>query len=256
MDKVALGQIFSQYFGFPCQFSFHQLLYIHSSSYHRRYTISILTVSLNNKLKTPGRKVMIHKTNNPADYFLCFRIQPLSFMKGNFTPRFTLYSRDRLPFTPDSILDTFCCIFYEKPQYRRVTNYACGGGVVHNRQVPWILISNCPFIAAVFSIIVTELFIAYSEVTPHMVTSPNTILEMKPSKVHPWNLNYIDRACGCTFKEASGTRSMWSRPRREPSTLHQDSTLRVTNPDTPTSPYDKTNVSLFYSFLHKFGYKR
>jgi hypothetical protein len=29
VDKVALGQVFSQYFGFPCQFSFHRLLHIH-----------------------------------------------------------------------------------------------------------------------------------------------------------------------------------------------------------------------------------
>jgi hypothetical protein len=28
-DKVALGQVFSEYFGFPCQFSFHLLLHIH-----------------------------------------------------------------------------------------------------------------------------------------------------------------------------------------------------------------------------------
>jgi hypothetical protein len=28
-DKVALGQVFSEYFGFPCQSSFHQLLHIH-----------------------------------------------------------------------------------------------------------------------------------------------------------------------------------------------------------------------------------
>jgi hypothetical protein len=28
-DKVALGQVFSQYFGFLCQFSFLQLLHIH-----------------------------------------------------------------------------------------------------------------------------------------------------------------------------------------------------------------------------------
>jgi hypothetical protein len=28
VDKVALGQVFSEYFGFPCQFSFHQLLLI------------------------------------------------------------------------------------------------------------------------------------------------------------------------------------------------------------------------------------
>jgi hypothetical protein len=27
VDKVALGQVFSEYFGFPCQFSFHQILH-------------------------------------------------------------------------------------------------------------------------------------------------------------------------------------------------------------------------------------
>jgi hypothetical protein len=27
MDKMALGQVFSEYFGFPCQSSFHQLLH-------------------------------------------------------------------------------------------------------------------------------------------------------------------------------------------------------------------------------------
>jgi hypothetical protein len=26
VDKVALGQVFSEYFGFPCQSSFHQFL--------------------------------------------------------------------------------------------------------------------------------------------------------------------------------------------------------------------------------------
>jgi hypothetical protein len=29
VDKVALGQVFSKYFGFPCQFSVHQLLHNH-----------------------------------------------------------------------------------------------------------------------------------------------------------------------------------------------------------------------------------
>jgi hypothetical protein len=29
VDKVALGQVFSEYFGFSCQFSFHQLLHNH-----------------------------------------------------------------------------------------------------------------------------------------------------------------------------------------------------------------------------------
>jgi hypothetical protein len=31
--KVALGQVFSQNFGFPCQFSFHKLLHIHHVSF-------------------------------------------------------------------------------------------------------------------------------------------------------------------------------------------------------------------------------
>jgi hypothetical protein len=29
VDKVALWQVFSEFFGFPCRFSFHQLLHIH-----------------------------------------------------------------------------------------------------------------------------------------------------------------------------------------------------------------------------------
>jgi hypothetical protein len=32
VDKVALGQVFSEYFGFLCQFSFHQLLHTHHLS--------------------------------------------------------------------------------------------------------------------------------------------------------------------------------------------------------------------------------
>jgi hypothetical protein len=35
VDKVALGQVFSAYFGFPCQFSFHQLLQKITLIYHR-----------------------------------------------------------------------------------------------------------------------------------------------------------------------------------------------------------------------------
>jgi hypothetical protein len=29
VDKVALGQVFSEYFDFPCQSSFHQILHHH-----------------------------------------------------------------------------------------------------------------------------------------------------------------------------------------------------------------------------------
>jgi hypothetical protein len=28
VDKVALGQVFSEYFGFPCQSSFHKIFFI------------------------------------------------------------------------------------------------------------------------------------------------------------------------------------------------------------------------------------
>jgi hypothetical protein len=30
VDKLALGQVFSKYFGFPCQLSFHQILHPHN----------------------------------------------------------------------------------------------------------------------------------------------------------------------------------------------------------------------------------
>jgi hypothetical protein len=33
VDKVALGQVFSEYFGFPCHFSLHRLLHIHHLSF-------------------------------------------------------------------------------------------------------------------------------------------------------------------------------------------------------------------------------
>jgi hypothetical protein len=33
VDKVALGQVFSEYFSFPSKFSFHQLLHIHHLSF-------------------------------------------------------------------------------------------------------------------------------------------------------------------------------------------------------------------------------
>jgi hypothetical protein len=32
VNKVALGQVYSEYFGFPCQFPFRQILHTHLSS--------------------------------------------------------------------------------------------------------------------------------------------------------------------------------------------------------------------------------
>jgi hypothetical protein len=34
VDKVALGQVFSEHFGFPCQSSFHQFLHNDTITYH------------------------------------------------------------------------------------------------------------------------------------------------------------------------------------------------------------------------------
>jgi hypothetical protein len=44
VGKAALGQDFSEYFSYPCQFSFHQLLHIHPSS--RDGTISQLVADV------------------------------------------------------------------------------------------------------------------------------------------------------------------------------------------------------------------
>jgi hypothetical protein len=33
VDKVSLGWVSSEYFGFPCKFSFHQMLHTHLSSW-------------------------------------------------------------------------------------------------------------------------------------------------------------------------------------------------------------------------------
>jgi hypothetical protein len=34
VGEMALGQVFFEYFGFPCQFSFHRLLYNHHHHHH------------------------------------------------------------------------------------------------------------------------------------------------------------------------------------------------------------------------------
>jgi hypothetical protein len=45
VDNVVLGQVFFQFFGFPCQLSFHRLLHIHHLSF-RAGTISQLMVDV------------------------------------------------------------------------------------------------------------------------------------------------------------------------------------------------------------------
>jgi hypothetical protein len=63
VDKVALEQVFSEYFGFPCQLSFHRLLQIHHHLLSAAGTIGQLvtdlqvdSVSLHHKKERKKRK--------------------------------------------------------------------------------------------------------------------------------------------------------------------------------------------------------
>jgi hypothetical protein len=72
VDKVALEQIFCEYFGFPCQFSFHLLLPIcHLSS--GAGTIGQLVADVPNELSlTPHQKltILLHVALDAAFLFL------------------------------------------------------------------------------------------------------------------------------------------------------------------------------------------
>jgi hypothetical protein len=72
VDKVALGQVFSEYFGFPCQSSFHQLLHNHDHLSSGAGTIDQLVADVpsglkshltknNNKKIFPNARI-VHKT--------------------------------------------------------------------------------------------------------------------------------------------------------------------------------------------------
>jgi hypothetical protein len=60
VDKVALGQVFSEYFGFPYQFSFHRLLHIHHLS-SGAGTISQLVADVPSGLSLSPQKKKIGK---------------------------------------------------------------------------------------------------------------------------------------------------------------------------------------------------
>jgi hypothetical protein len=62
VDTVALGQVFSEYFGFPCQLSFHTLLHNHHLS-SGAGTIGQLEAEVPSELSlTPLRKLKKNKT--------------------------------------------------------------------------------------------------------------------------------------------------------------------------------------------------
>jgi hypothetical protein len=56
VEKVALGQVFSDYFGFPCKFSFHQLLHNHHHLSSGAGTRGELVAAVPNVLKKLMRR--------------------------------------------------------------------------------------------------------------------------------------------------------------------------------------------------------
>jgi hypothetical protein len=69
VDKVALGQVFSEHFGFPCQFSFHQFLHNHPHLSSGAGTIGQKVAAV---LKVPQHK--LKKT------YTIITVQGLNFM--------------------------------------------------------------------------------------------------------------------------------------------------------------------------------
>jgi hypothetical protein len=64
VDKVALGQVFSKHFSFPCQFSFHQLLHIYHNLLSRAHPIGQLVADVPSGLSlTPTQETKTTKVN-------------------------------------------------------------------------------------------------------------------------------------------------------------------------------------------------
>jgi hypothetical protein len=62
MEKVALGHVFSEYFGFPCKFSFHRLLHAHRLSSEAGTIGQLVTDVPSGLIRTPPQETK--KENN------------------------------------------------------------------------------------------------------------------------------------------------------------------------------------------------
>jgi hypothetical protein len=56
VDKVALGHVFSEYFGFPCQSSFHQFFHNHDHLSSGAVTIGKIVADVPSGLSHPTKK--------------------------------------------------------------------------------------------------------------------------------------------------------------------------------------------------------
>jgi hypothetical protein len=92
VDKVALKQVFSEYFGFPCQFSFHRMLQIHHHLSSGAGTIGQLVADVPSGLSHPTPKKLnyndlpLSSSVTPGEYRdITFNKTPISSSKSLLT---------------------------------------------------------------------------------------------------------------------------------------------------------------------------
>jgi hypothetical protein len=104
VDKVALGQVFSEYFGFPCQFSFHQILHHHNHPGQATIGQSVTAVPSGPSWNPPPTKRITKKSQLS---FLCIAVQPVQLKTWiKQEPDFTLWQKD---YSKQSFQDLLRC---------------------------------------------------------------------------------------------------------------------------------------------------
>jgi hypothetical protein len=83
VDEVALGQVFSEYFDFPCQFSFHRLLHIHHLS-SRAGTMGQLVADIPSGLSLTPPQENKKENYKPEDLVILGEDHGLSFRGSEF----------------------------------------------------------------------------------------------------------------------------------------------------------------------------
>jgi hypothetical protein len=96
VDKVALGQVFSEYFGFPCQSSFHQIL--HHDNHPGQATIgqSVADVPSGPSWTSPPLSEL--KKKQRTKQFLA-EVEHLSYKFGLLVPHISLICMLTIEFT-------------------------------------------------------------------------------------------------------------------------------------------------------------
>jgi hypothetical protein len=75
VDKMELGQVFSEYFGFPCQFSFHRLLHTHHHLSSEAGTVGQTVVAVPNGLSlTPPQETKKSRVSHWAVLSILYRL--------------------------------------------------------------------------------------------------------------------------------------------------------------------------------------